>query len=419
VRRRAAPTLAAALLVGTQLVSLAPVLPAQSAGGGDFASRPAASSARRARADDLPRSRRIPRRYLFLGIGALVGFAASSAYTLNGSQNTSVGTCSSSSCVGTVSILGGSLIGYMVGREFDQLYALRYRGGAPISLQNVSASLDAEANDLVARDTAVAVAVTSGVQLFSSGQSGLRALSRRASGVRGIGALDIVPPSGALAVGSPAGLYLYPPGSGPGLLARDGRVTAVASSAGRVYFAVGNRIEVAPTGADTLRVWPGVGVGGPVETLLFDEARGVLWAAIDTMLVALRPAGDSVERVASFSVGAPVRRVTVDSAGRLAVALGESGVRLYEAADPASPKELGRWTTARFVYDVAFAGGRIFAASGVEGLYVIDASSSELTTVGLDRELGFVVALAAVGSSVYLLDRNTDTVRRVSANFSK
>jgi hypothetical protein len=412
-RRAAVSALLAATLAGAQLTALAALAPApavaqgiERAGGADESGGP-------------PRARRVPRKLLFLGVGALVGFAASSAYTLNGSDNNSSGgTCSSESCVGTVSIVGGSAIGFMIGREFDQLYALRYRGGAPLTLANVSAQLESEASDIVARDSSVAVSITSGVQLFASGRAGLRALGRRASGVRGIGALDIVPPASALAVGSPAGLYLYPPGSGPGLLARDGRVTAVASAAGRVYFAVNDRIEVAPAETDTLRVWPGVSVGGPVETLFYDDARGLLWAGVDTMLVALRPAGDSVERVASIAVGAPVRRIAAEGGGgRLALALGESGVRLLDTSDPARARELGRWTTARFVYDVAFAGGRLFAASGVEGLYVIDPTGSQLVTVGLDRELGFVTALAAVGSDVFMLDRNTDSVRRLSADF--
>ena len=411
-RRAAVSALLAATLAGAQLTALAALAPAPAvaqgigrAGGADDAGGP-------------PRARRVPRKILFLGVGALVGFAASSAYTLNGSDNTSGGTCSSESCVGTVSILGGSAIGFMIGREFDQLYALRYRGGAPLTLANVSAQLESEASDIVARDSSVAVSITSGVQLFASGRAGLRALGRRASGVRGIGALDIVPPTSALAIGSPAGLYLYPPGSGPGLLARDGRVTAVASAAGRVYFAVNDRVEVAPAETDTLRVWPGVSVGGPVETLFYDDARGLLWAGVDTMLIALRPAGDSVERVASIAVGAPVRRIAAESGGgRLALALGESGVRLLDATDPARARELGRWTTARFVYDVAFAGGRLFAASGVEGLYVIDPTGDDLVTVGLDRELGFVTALAAVGNDVFMLDRNTDSVRRLSADF--
>ena len=411
-RRAAVSALLAATLAGAQLTALAALAPAPAvaqgigrAGGADDAGGP-------------PRARRVPRKILFLGVGALVGFAASSAYTLNGSDNTSGGTCSSESCVGTVSILGGSAIGFMIGREFDQLYALRYRGGAPLTLANVSAQLESEASDIVARDSSVAVSITSGVQLFASGRAGLRALGRRASGVRGIGALDIVPPTSALAIGSPAGLYLDPPGSGPGLLARDGRVTAVASAAGRVYFAVNDRVEVAPAETDTLRVWPGVSVGGPVETLFYDDARGLLWAGVDTMLIALRPAGDSVERVASIAVGAPVRRIAAESGGgRLALALGESGVRLLDATDPARARELGRWTTARFVYDVAFAGGRLFAASGVEGLYVIDPTGDDLVTVGLDRELGFVTALAAVGNDVFMLDRNTDSVRRLSADF--
>jgi hypothetical protein len=97
--------------------------------------------------------------------------------------------------------------------------------------------------------------------------------------------------------------------------------------------------------------------------------------------------------------------------------MGEAGVRLFDAADPTSPREIARWNVARFVYDVSFGGRRLYAASGIEGVYVLDAGGQQLVTEGLARELGFAVALASADGYTFVLDRTTDSVRRIPSDF--
>ena len=360
------------------------------------------------------RDHRMPRRVIYAALGALAGVAASSAYLFADDDRSMGGTCTRRKCVVPISVGSGTLIGYMVGRESDQLHALRYRGGAPLTPPTVSASTAPAASVLAVRDSLVAVGGMGGVQLFANGDA-LRAVGKRASGVRGIAALDVVP-GGSLALGSAAGFYLYPPRTGPGSLVREGSTTAVAGSPERIYVGVGGRVEAVPAGADTTRTWPGIDLGTRVAALAFDPARRLVWALTDSSLVALRPAGDSLERVGALAVDAGGRRLTV-AGNRVALAMGDGGVHLIDASDPASPKETSRWNVARFVYDVSFAGRRLYAAAGIEGVYVLDASSPRLETEGLARELGFAVALASADGYTFVLDRTTASIRRIPSDF--
>ena len=366
----------------------------------------------------IPRAdRRMPRRLIFTLAGAALAGAAASLYMLADDRGAQPGNCVSKTCVSVVAVSGGALVGYMVGREFDQLHALRYRGGAPLRPPSIAVSVPGDPLLLVVQDTLVAVSgATGGVQLFTNGGDAIRAGVRRATGVRGIEAIAIAPAPHALAIGAPTGLYMYPPASGPGVLVREGRATAVATLRERVYVAVGGRVESVPVFADSARSWPGVNVGRQVTTLVAEPGRALLWGIGDSTLVALRPAGDSLEVLSTTSLGGPARRVSID-AERLAVALGEGGVRTFDVSDPASPRETARWTGGRYVYDVSFAGERLFVAAGVEGVYVLSTAGQRLTTLGLARELGFATALETRDGFTFLIDRSTNSLRRFPSDF--
>lgn len=358
---------------------------------------------------------RIARRYLFAAVGFTAGAALAAAYSATERPNTPVGSCYSQKCVATVALVTSTLVGYMVGREFDQLYALRYRGGAPLHPDVTSISLLGEPSLLSTRDSTVAVAGLGGVQLFTSAQT-LRASGRRAATLRGIEALDLAPRGDALAVGAGTGFYLYPRQQGPGTLVREGRTSAVATATERVYFATGTRIESAPVTADTTRAWPGLDVGRTVNFLLVDDSRALVWALADSVLLVLRPAGDSLELLGRHALPAPGRRLSVLGT-RVAVAMGEGGVILLDAADPLSLSERSRWAVGRYVYDVSLVPSRLYAAAGVEGVYVLGTEGDRLTTIGLARELGFAVALASRGGYTFVVDRATTSLRRIRSDF--
>ena len=385
----------AVLATAFSLTLAAPLLEAQSAG-------------------TVPKQR-TPRRLVYGLIGAGVGAAAAGFYMSVHKDGVTPGLCSQNSCMLTFSLGLGTLVGYTVGREFDQLHALRYRGRAALRPVHVSAGLSGEPTLLAVRDSLVVVGGPGGLQVFTS-QAGLRPAGTRAAGIRGISALDIGSRSAALVVGSASGFYLYPPQSGPGLLVREGEATAAAAAGDRFYLGVASRIEVVPADADTSGGWPGVEAGGRVITLAWDAERTLLWALVDSSLVAFRPAGDSLERVGTLAVGTGARRLAI-SGHRIAVASAENGAQMVDAADPARPLSRWRWTDARYVYDVSLAGERMYVASGIEGVFVLDVSGAEPSVIGLARELGFATALAADREHTFVLDRSTNALRRFPSTF--
>lgn len=364
-------------------------------------------------ADAQNRDGRFPRRYLFSIIGAAVGTAVGGSYIAFQGQS-QPGNCGQPSCVVAVTISAGALLGYMIGREFDELHALRYRGGAPLNPKSIAAGLTGDPTVLSVENDLIAVGGTAGVQMFRSTAEQLRAEGRRAAGVRGISALDVAQP-GALALGSVTGLYLFPPREGPGTLVRPGEIGATAATVDRVFIGSGTIVESAPLSADTARQWPGVDVGARVRDLEVDLARNLVWAVTDSGVVALGISGDSLTVAGRFQIGIRGRALALEDT-RIAVALGEQGVRLLDAADPAAVRQVAEWTGSRFAYDVSLAGTRMFVAAGPEGLYVLDVSG-EPTVLGLARELGFAAAVASFGPFTYILDRSTNSVRRIDSEF--
>lgn len=364
-------------------------------------------------ADAQARDGRFPRRYLFSIIGAAVGTAVGGSYIAFQGQS-QPGNCGDPSCVVTVTVAAGALLGYMIGREFDELHALRYRGGAPLKPKSIAAGLSGDPTVLSVENDLIAVGGTAGVQMFRSTAEQLRAEGRRAAGVRGISALDVAQP-GALALGSVTGLYLFPPREGPGTLVRPGEIGAAAATVDRVFIGSGTVVESAPLSADTARQWPGVDLGARVRDLEVDLARNLVWALTDSGVVALRITGDSLVTAGSFSLGVRGRSLAIEDT-RMAVALGEQGVRLLDASDPAALRQTASWTGSRFAYDVSLAGSRMFVAAGPEGLYVLDVTG-EPTVLGLARELGFAAAVASFGPFTYILDRSTNSVRRIDSEF--
>jgi hypothetical protein len=350
--------------------------------------------------------RRTPRRAVLAIVGALAG-AASGVLFHRQVSSTACGPC----YIGGGALVGG-VAGLLIGREFDQMHALRYRGAPRLRIPFVEQTLDADPVAVAARDTLVAVATSGGVTILSSTDI-LRPRARRANGIRGISALDLTSRALALVVATPTGLYVYPPNRGAGILLREGTIQAASAADDHVFFAIGRRIEWAPLTADSVRLWPGVEVDGPVADLEWDARRQILWALTDTLLLALQWQRDSLRTSSRTRVDAGGRSLT-SHGNRLAVALGSDGITLLDTAEPAAPRELARWAGARFVYDAALTGDRVYAGAGPEGVFVIDTSTLPLRTIGLAFDLGFAATLLSRDGYTYILDRRTSSVRRIS-----
>lgn len=359
-----------------------------------------------AQADGTIRSdRRKPRRVVLAVVGALAGGAAGNFVQRQGE------TRCRSCYVGGGAIIG-SAVGWIVGRELDESYALRYRGAARLRIPYLEQTLDGDPVALAARDSLVAVATSAGVTILSSTAS-LRQQGRRASGIRGIAALDLTSRTHAMAVATPTGLFLFPPSRGPGALVREGTIQAVSAAEDVVFFAIGPRVEWAPLDADSASRWPGLELHAPPVDLEWDSSRQVLWALTDTLLVALQWGGDGL-RIASTTRVDGGGRSLATRGDRLGIAHGSGGVSLLDVSNTGSPRITSTWRGARFVYDVALTDNRLFAGAGPEGVFVIDVSVLPVRTIGLAFDLGFAADLLSRDDYTYILDRRTSSLRRIS-----
>jgi hypothetical protein len=227
-----------------------------------------------------------------------------------------------------------------------------------------------------------------------------------------VDALDIAPSSKWLAIGSRAGLYLYPPERGPGVLVRRASVNAIAASESRAFVALDNRVENVPVTSDSVREYPGVTLDAPIRDLQLDEPRALLWASTDHSLVALRITGDSLATIGAVPLAGSGLRLTIRKS-LAAVAMGEKGVAFFDISDPAQPKLKTVWTAAHFAYDVSIDGARLYVAAGPEGVYLVDLSGETPRTIGLARSLGFASAVVSGDGHTFILDRRTNQLRRI------
>jgi hypothetical protein len=164
---------------------------------------------------------------------------------------------------------------------------------------------------------------------------------------------------------------------------------------------------------DSAGPWPGVDLGARVADLEWQEDRQILWALTDTLALALRWTGRGLDLASSTRVEPGGRSLTARG-DRLAIALGGAGVAILDSSDPSRVREVGRWAEAKFVYDVALAGERLYAGAGPEGVFVIDVATVPLRTIGLAFDLGFAASLLSRDGYTYILDRRTSSVRRIS-----
>jgi hypothetical protein len=353
---------------------------------------------------------RFPRKWLVAGISAALTGAISTVYAVNHDGN--IGGCSSARCVVPVSVGVGALLGFMIGNEMDKLHALRYGHAPPMSLRGVELALAVEPNDLMVRNGRVYVTGTEAVEIIEAGPTLTRA-GLKARGLRGIGPIATDPVQNSLLVGTAVGLYRFPMGTDdPGALAYPGEISALSSDGTLLAVGLGPEFRV-------MRVADSLEARGDA---LSEDARVVdlawqgsnrLWVLTEDRLAAYQ-VGDSgsAEPAGDFVFPAIGRRLVVDDSLAF-VAAGSGGVYVIDIRDPAAPVERANWSGARFAYDVATVGNRVYVAAGPEGLYLLRLGSQGFTPVGLSRNIGFVAAVEMGPSALYLLDRSGLSLRRV------
>lgn len=358
------------------------------------------------------RGSRTPRKWIVGLIGAAMGGAAAGTYAaLSGGA---FGNCSRQRCVSILSVGTGALVGFMIGRESDRLYNLRYRFGRPITLSGQRLDLGLVPLDVRVHGPTVAVAGEGGVEILSSATR-LERVTTRGSGLRGVQVAE--PERERLLVGTTIGLYTFPLAGDQtlGALLAPGEVSALDLRGEQILVASGRQLALASAQEDSLRTLGEPRVfGSAVVDIAWDARRALAWVLTESALVAVAVADTALgDSVGAFALPSPGRRLDLDG-DTAAIAAGEGGVFLLGVAEPRAPVVLAQWSGARFAYDVALRGGVVYLAAGPEGLYVLDAGAGGSFAVrGLDRHFGFVTSLRAANGQLYVVDRAGRALHRV------
>jgi hypothetical protein len=355
--------------------------------------------------------RRTPRRVVMPLVMAVVATAAASIYLVPHADE-AVGSCSSPTCVLPFTIGAGLFVGYLMGREMDQAYAVHYRQGAPVSATSDRLRLEGEPQWLAVGTARGAAGGAGGVQLFSM-DAAPRMLGRRATGLRGLHGVDLA--GNDLTIATATGVYEFAADAATGARRRDGDITAVVTWRGRRVIATGNRVELEPAPAARDTAWTSLTLGAPVRALGADPRGTIVWAATDSALVALTMSGDTLVQRSSVRLRGGARSVRSDGS-RVVVAAGDRGLWLFDV-DGVTARQRFVWAGARFAYDAIIARERVYVAAGGDGLYVLDAKAPRGVVLGLARQVGFAVALGVQGDYTYVLDRTEPAVHRLRSDF--
>jgi hypothetical protein len=361
---------------------------------------------------------RLPRRHILPFVGmAVAGTAASIVFI---SEPRSLKTlCQNPGCILGASMGAGAFVGWLVGKEKDNLHELRYRGGRPLTPSALSVAVSGEPLALaVDGETAVAGGL-GGVHVIKGGPR-LQTAGVRAAALRGINDVAVAAEASLLGIVAGGGFYRFPLLEGQGILLRGGPpATAVTVTERDFVVATGSRVERVPRAvAEPAAAWPGVAVSDTVRALRVDS-RGITWAVTNTSLIALAADGDSLRVASETTVPRGARRIAIEG-NRLAVAAGDSGALFFDISTPTRPVLQERWTQTRFVYDVALTTTRAFLASGIDGVSVLSLEGSELRATGLARDLGFIVSVAVENGQLWVLDRSgTAAIRRTTTELDR
>lgn len=354
---------------------------------------------------------RIARKWLLAGVGVLFSGAMAGVYAAV-HQRDDLGGCGNVKCVVPVTIAGGALIGYMIGSEMDHLYALRYAHAPPLNLRGVELPLSVVPTDASLSQHTVLVSGEDAVELIHAGPS-LKPLGLRARGLREIGPVAADSVANTLLVGTPTGLYSFPlRGDRPGTLARSGEISAVSTDHAFAAVGLGDAFQIVRL-TDSVRA---AGDTVPEESRVVDltwQNDSTLWVLTEDHLLTYRVDAEGANTpLGDFELPGTGRRISLNDSLAI-VALGSVGVSVLDIRDPSQVTPVASWSGARYTYDAAAVGDRVYVAAGPEGLYELQLVNGALKPLGLARGTGFVASVDADGGSVYLLDRSGGLIRRI------
>ncbi len=231
---------------------------------------------------------------------------------------------------------------------------------------------------------------------------------QRASGVRGIEDVAVLPEQDLLVLSTFSNLLTFPVVDD----ARPGRVVDERGAGSLQVF----HDNLAVAGGDSLRLLriergetdisvatlAEIGNADYVTDMAFSDFGRIGWVLMGSRLVSYTAA---LERIAEFELPAAGRTVRAQGS-QLAVAAGSHGVYLLEAADPAAPRVVQHFDGVRFAYAADLDGDLLYVAAGPEGVAVVDISGAGPTVVGVAREPRFATDVVVTESGdAWILDR--------------
>lgn len=345
--------------------------------------------------------------------GALTGTVLAVGYYFLSEKGTRSSGCQPLDCALPFLAGSGAIAGLFIGRELDaQRRAFAPRVGEVIDFNLGEAKVLAPPTFIDVRDSLIAVVSDSGVQLLLAAPSP-KALRRRANGLSALRQVAIVSARGSLVLGTGTALWEASLLAGPATRLADGPVDALAASGDVVLSASGKRLRVrfgsgASARSDSLEL------AQPISSVAYDSVAHAWWVATDSQLVQVATA-DSRLALSSLALAIPATaRAVATSAEWIAAALGDEGIIAWrrESLSTSLPSVVRITQEPRFAYDVAFLGGALFVAGGVDGLFQLSLSP-EPRVVGSSRQLQFATTVRAGNGVLWVGDRNRMSVVRV------
>lgn len=346
--------------------------------------------------------------------GALSGSVLAMGYYFLSEKGTRSSGCQPLDCALPFLVTSGAIAGLFIGRELDaQRRAFAPRAGEVIEFGFSEGRVLAPPTFIDVRDSLIAVVSDSGVQLLSVAPSP-KALRRRANGLSALRQVAIVPSRGSLVLGTGTALWEASLLAGPATRLSDGPVDALAASGDAVLSASGRRLRVRFGAGDAARS-DSLELPQPVSSVAYDSVARAWWVATDSQVVQVT-SNDGKLALTTVSMALPATaRAIATNAEWIAAAMGDEGIIAWRR------ESLGGGVIAsvrvanepRFAYDLAFLGGALFVAGGVDGLFQLSLSP-EPRVVGSSRQLQFATTVRAANGVLWVGDRNRMSVVRVT-----
>lgn len=308
----------------------------------------------------------------------------------------------------------GAIAGLFIGRELDaQRRAFAPRAGESIEFGFAEGIVLAQPWYLDVRDSLIAVVSDSGAQLLTA-STAPKALRRRANGLSSLRQIAIIPARSSLILGTGNALWEANLISGPASRLADGPVDALAASSDAMLSASGRRIRYRTGSGDALRV-DSLEMPQSVSAIAYDSVAGAWWVATDSQVVQVTSNnGKLATTTIVLALPAAARSIATNSEW-IAAALGDEGVIAWRrdalSGGVITPARITR--EPRFAYDLAFLGGALYVAGGVDGLFQLSLTPTA-RVVGSSRQLQFATTVRAANGVLWVGDRNRKSVVRVT-----